>query len=278
MSQVLRTHAVSRLRYLVQQVDRFERFHAGSARLELNAFTDLFTTDDVLSQIWDALRAHLSVSPKAWHEQANREREVPPLPAGAADCMAFRFATFRYMRSDKADLQHFVSNNFPGSYLNERLMNWKRLIVHPFAADCRTLVADLPRLLPETEWVQLDEHLEAYLAGPFEQAGFGPRAWTDADDEGAEASLAQAEAATSPQQQAPAPDAVEAALDALAARVEALAPDEQADVLLDLAALRIERRRPTFQRARFLARLQSLSARAPLQPACVALEAALPAE
>ncbi|HBP16162.1 MAG TPA: hypothetical protein DEA08_00020, partial [Planctomycetes bacterium] len=254
MSQVLRTHAVSRLRYLVQQVDRFERFHAGSARLEINAFTDLFTTDDVLSQIWDALRAHLSVSPKAWHEQANREREVPPLPRGAADCMAFRFATFRYMKSDKADLQHFVSNLFPGSYLNERLMNWKRLIVHPFAADCRTLVRDLPGRLPETEWVQLDECLESYLNGPFEQVGFGPRAWTDADDERAAASLAQAEAATTPAEPVAETSAVEAALAELEACVEAVHSSEREEVLLDLAALRIERRRPTFQRARFLAR------------------------
>jgi len=277
MSQVLRTHAVSRLRYLVQQVDRFERFHAGSARLEINAFTDLFTTDDVLSQIWDELRRHLSVSPKAWHEQANREQRVPPLPEGAADCMAFRFATFRFMRSKKGDLQNFVSNLFPGSYLNERLMNWKRLIVHPFAADCRRLVSDLPGLLPQTEWVQLDEHLDAYFSGPFEEVGFGPRAWTDADDEGAEDSLAQAEAAT---EVAPAAEAgeVEGALAALEARVDEVAPSERDDVRLDVAALRIERGRPTFQRARFLARLQSLAERAPLKTACAALEAALAAE
>lgn len=277
MSQVLRTHAVSRLRYLVQQVDRFERFHAGSARLELNAFTELFTTDDVLSQIWDELRRHLSVSPKAWHEQAHREQKVPPLPEGAADCMAFRFATFRFMRSDKGDLQHFVSNLFPGGYLNERLMNWKRLIVHPFAADCRTLVAELPGLLPQTEWVQLDEHIDAYLSGPFESSGFGPRAWTDADDEGAEASQAQAEAATTLDSPAEASE-VESALAALEARVDDLAPGERDDVLLDVAALRIERGRPTFQRARFLARLHSLAERAPLATACAALEAALATE
>ncbi|MGE0712903.1 MAG: hypothetical protein AB7N76_11465 [Planctomycetota bacterium] len=271
MSQFLRQAVVSRLRYLAEQVDRFETFHAGNARLALNDFTGTFTTDDVLSVLWEGLRVHLDLAVKEWHEEANREGRAPALPTSPAAAMAFRFATFRFVTREKVDLKNLVSNLFPGEHLNERLMHWKRLFVHPFAADCRAVVQALTARLPETEWVDPAPVLAEYLAGDFAREGFGPRAWTDADDAAAEAAAAAASARAAPGAPPVPADAVEEALRALEALLHGLDPD----LALDLRALRLERTRPTFLRGRFLARLSALARHAPLRAACAAVEAAL---
>jgi hypothetical protein len=271
-TRLLRNTVVTRLPYLIEQVTRFETFHIGNAKLALNDFCDLFTTDDVLGQIWESLRPHLDLSAKGWYEEANRSGQVPALPTDPTSCMAFRFAALRLVRRQKVDLKHFVTNLFLGAHLNERLMHWKRLIVHPFAADCRAIARDLPGLLPDTEWVLLTDVLPPYLADTFPGVAFGPRAWTDADDEAEEAlsSPQPAEAAD--------PDPLRDALGALKTTVQSanLGPSLRADLVLDIRALQQECERPTFLRERFLARLDSVAQHEALSASCAAVQEALP--
>jgi hypothetical protein len=277
VSRFLRSAVRSRLSYAVEQSQRFEAFHAANADLEIRAFVQLFTQDDVLTRVWEGLRLHLDLAASDWHAQAEG-MTVAPLPSSAPAAMAFRFAVFRYAQRKKVDLRHFVSNHFPGEHLNARLMEWKRLFVHPFAADLRLLVERIERHLPQDEWVDLDAALAETLNTDIAQDGFGPRIWTDADDAAWEA----AEAAKKAGQSAPAPVAPPAssadssgaaaaeavlqlggALQALRQELSAEGYDAEAhhDLTLDLDALELELERPTFHSVRFAARLDALATR-----------------
>lgn len=275
MSRFLRSAVCSRFAYAVEQSQRFESFHAANADLEIRAFVQLFTQDDVLTRIWEALRLHLDLAAADWHAQAEG-MTVAPLPSSPPAAMAFRFAVFRYAQRKKVDLRHFVSNHFPGEHLNARLMEWKRLFVHPFAADLRLLVERIERHLPQDEWVDLDAALAETLGTDIAQDGFGPRLWTDADDaawEAAEAAKRGQAPSASAVEEAPAQgdsDESGAAAEAVLQLGEALQAlrgqlaeadfeaEASHDLTLDLDALDLELERPTFHSERFAARLGAL--------------------
>lgn len=284
MSRFLRSAVRSRLAYAVEQSQRFEAFHAANADLEIRAFIQLFTQDDVLTRVWEGLRLHLDLAAADWHAGAEG-MSVAPLPSSPPAAMAFRFAVFRYAQRKKVDLRHFVSNHFPGEHLNARLMEWKRLFVHPFAADLRLLVERIDRHLPPDEWVDLDAALAETLATDIAQDGFGPGIWTDADDAAWEANEAAKKAGVQspptpkrPPAPSPKPEqggAAEAvlelggALQALRVQVEegGLSVEARHDLTLDLDALELELERPTFQTERFAARLSALETSDELAPA-----------
>ncbi|MCO5169259.1 MAG: hypothetical protein M9894_23185 [Planctomycetes bacterium] len=282
-----RPHAASMLRFLEQRSEQLEVFHSGNARLVVQQFCDFLDRDDVLSFLSQTLQRRVDTSPKAWHERALREGSAPPLPEDPAACMAFRYATLKLVRMDKLDLRHLVSNVFPGSYLDEKLMHWKRLIVHPFGADCRTLARGVTARLPEGDWVDLAALLDEYLDGPFVAEGFGPRAWSDADDEAVEVAEAARRAGRTPDERpatpaTPAPPTTagggdaRAALDALEAAVRQTGEEARGDLLLDVAALRLELERGRRERARMAARLDDVAARAPAaREACARVRAAI---
>ena len=273
MSRFLRSAVCSRLAYAVEQSQRFEAFHAANADLEIRAFVELFTQDDVLTRVWEGLRLHLDLAAADWHAGAEG-MTVAPLPSSPPAAMAFRFAVFRYAQRKKVDLRHFVSNHFPGEHLNARLMEWKRLFVHPFAADLRLLAERIERHLPEEEWVDLDAALAETFSCDIAQDGFGPRHWVDADDAAWEASEAAKKEAPRPIDAAdssPEPDEAPAeavlrlgeALQALRAQVTGGGFDAESrhDLTLDLDGLELELERPTFQAQRFAARLAALESK-----------------
>ncbi len=275
MSEVLLREKVdSHLTWLVERTAALDQFHAGSARLVLNDFCDWFVRDEVGSHLFEAVRTRAPITAKDWHEQANREAKLPPLPEDPLAAMGFRFNVLWLVRREKVDLKYFVTNHFPGTYLNECLMHWKRLIVHPFAADCRT-VAKLgrARLREADEWVDVPAFLHDILEGPFQERAFGPRAWTDADDEAEEAAEAPAPPeAPPPRPVADAPQGLTAALEALHQQIAR--SDGGDDALLDVEALRLEATRPTPRPDRVRTRLRRLAERPELNAACAALEQA----
>lgn len=265
---VHRNQVLSSTRFLEQKVERFETFHVGNYRLFINDFCDWFVRDDVIGQVALVLHRRLQTSAPAWHEQTQRDGAVPALPEDPAEAMAFRFAVLRLIRREKVDLRFFISNYFPGAHLNEKLMHWKRLIVHPFAEDCRTLSRGMVQAMGSAEWVELAPLLEGYFDGPFQERGFGPRAWTDADDdERTEAELgtsaAAVDAASQPPERVESP--LEAALAKLRMAIEeaSLTGDDRDDLLLDVQALNLETRRQTFRAPRFRARLDAMAAVVP---------------
>ncbi|RMG10512.1 MAG: hypothetical protein D6731_17285 [Planctomycetota bacterium] len=245
--------ARSQLRFLVQAVDRFERFHAHDFVRQIRDFDAFFTGDDVVGLLWGVLHRRLSVDVGEWHAAAQRAGRPGALPADPVECLGFRFATLRLVRREKLDLRYYVSNLYPGDHLNERLMHWKREVVHPLAADLRTLVALLLPRLEGVEWVDLAGLYAEVLDGPFRALAFGPRAWTDADDEALPASVPGGEAAV------PAPwealvDRIESVL-----REAPLPARRRADLLLDAEALRLELRRKTRRLGRIRSRLAELA-------------------
>lgn len=172
------------LAFAVQRAEQMEPFHAANYRLALAAFCDFFDQDDVVALVEQALRRRQVLDAKGWFDASVRASEPQPLPEGPAQAMAARYAIMKQVRMDKVDLRFVTANVFPGSHLNETLMHWKRLIVHPFVADLRTLSADVRDRLGDGEWVDLLEILGDYLdSEAFAARAFGPRAWTDADDE-----------------------------------------------------------------------------------------------
>ena len=254
MSGVLATQRVeSQLRYLHQTLERFEAFHAANARLLVREFCDFFTQDDVIGIVAGALFDRIPTSPKDWHDRAELEKSLPPLPQDPLGAFAFRWGCLRLLRRGKIDLNYFVTNHFRGSHLNEMLMHWKRLVVHPFAADCRVLVAGLLEQLGDDEWIGFHQVVVDYLDGPFAARGFGPRSWTDADDE--EGTPPPVPSASAP---AGAPKDLAAALDALEVAVRAAGA--VGDGLKDVAALRLEGQRHSGRPERVRARLAALSA------------------
>lgn len=278
-----RQRAESILRFLPQRVSGMETFHIANYRLALAGFCDELERDDVLEHLWRVFQERQPGPVRAWYRDAQASGELPPFPADPAACFALRYMLMKHVRMDKVDLRFFVTHLFPGSHLNERLMHWKRLVVHPFAADCRTLSRGVIARLGDAEWVDMKAELDAYLDGPFQEEGWGPRTWTDADDEAAEAAeaapetdaaatapaptpAAAATAAPSPAAGAPLPQAAGAAADPLEAALgdldaaAAALGDAGRDLRRDVAALRLEGRRRTRRPDRIRARLATLAA------------------
>lgn len=275
--QLTRGTVESHLGWLRQRTEPLDAFHGVNYRLVLHDFCDWFVRDEVGVHLFNAIRARPAQSAKDWHDQANREGALPPLPADPVAAMGFRFACLRLIRLDKLDLQYFVTNHFPGTYLNAMLMHWKRLIVHPFAADCRTVARLGIERLGAEEWVDVPAFLEEVLTGPFPAEAFGPRAWTDEDDEREEPEPRRAAPAAAARPPAAAPPApIEQALDALAAAVSSLKEEgSRGDLALDVEALRLEATRPTPRGERFAARLAAMVEQAPpLEGACAAVREA----
>lgn len=298
-----RERAESLLRFLKQRSEQLERFHSGSARLVMQQFCDFFDRDDVVGVLAQALARRAPMTAKAWYDAAQARGAPPPLPEDPTACMALRYALIKHVRMEKIDLRYFVTTHYPGSFLDEKLMHWKRLVVHPFGADCRAL-ADLVigGLAPGAEWVDLAATFDEVLdSDRWKALAFGPRAWSDEDDRKAEeeekrarlrvggrddapAPAAPAPAAPAPAAPAPAAPAaaapssaerVEAALDALLAAIESSQGERAHDLRLDVAALRLEARRPTPRPERAAARLEAIARAAPaLAEACRAVREA----
>jgi hypothetical protein len=284
------------LEFLVQRAEQMEGFHAANFRLALAQFCDFFDQDDVIALVEESLRRRQVINPKGWYDDSVKQSTPLPLPEGGAHAMAARYALMKQVRLEKVDLRFVTTNVFPGSHLNETLMNWKRLVVHPFVADLRTLSRDVRARLGDGEWVDLLAILADYLDGDFEQVAFGPRAWTDADDERAEAegevgdtagSSSEAETASEsetehdldPETRAIPPTAKPstgsapgpALPEVVAALREAAESVGSHDLLLDVTALGLELSRTPWAVARIHARLDRLSDHAPLRDACAAL-------
>jgi hypothetical protein len=273
-----------------------EPFHVGNFRPILQEYVDYVDRDDVLSQVVAGLRRHLTRTGRDWNDASRKKNEAEPLPADPLGSFALRYDLMRTaVKHDRFDLRNFVTSLYPGSHLNEKLMHWKRAIVHPFAADFRNLGVLLLERLPKDEWFELE--------GPIQQAldalapvAFGPRAWTDADDEAAsraeETAKAQAKRSalggkseSSPDGPAPAtaaPETFASALEALGRAVESssgLAPDDRHDLALEvkILALEVQRRAPGAG-ARLRSRLDAVASFPGLAETVARVRGRLPAE
>jgi hypothetical protein len=178
-----RDRAISQLKFLKQHVDLMEPFHVGDYRKRLNEFIDFCDQDDVICYLSSAMHRWAGQRVKDWYDLCLKQNEVIPLPEDPLAAMGTRYLALKLVRQDKVDLRFVVSNLFPGSYLNEKLMHFKRLVVHPLGADMRTLSDGLLARLGDEEWVDVAGTLDAFLQGDFRQHAFGPRAWTDEDDD-----------------------------------------------------------------------------------------------
>lgn len=283
-------HAASRLEFLVQRLEAFERFHSGDARLRIQELVDLIERDDVLGCLRRAVEEAQRGSAQEWFEVGFRIGSLPPLPEEPAAALGLRWSILRRVRQDKVDLRQFVATTCPGAHLNEKLMHWKRLVVHPLAHDLRAL-CDLVREELQGEWADIEAVTGAVLRGSFAARAFGSRPWNDEDDARATA----AEQAARPRREPPASPAAPAppppgsapspALPASEAWSLALARLEAAiatvpaplgdDLQRDAQALRLEGWRPTRQPARIEARLRSLARHPELAVACAELLRAL---
>lgn len=265
--------AGSQLRYLKQMVENFEGFHAANFTREINQFCDFFTQDDVIGLISRALFQRIPTSPQAYQDRVQASGVVEALPEEPVAAFAFRWGILRLIRRGKVDLRFFVSNHFPGAHLNEMMMNWKRLIVHPFAEDCRTISDGLQERLGDDDWVRFEALVADYLDGPFAEVGFGPRAWNDDDDDAAEGdesapATKKPSAGTTP--------SLSGALSALEAAVNAIHAPARDDLLRDVAALRLEVTRRDVEGDRIRRRLESMAkAEGTLAAPCSEVEAAL---
>ncbi len=290
-----RDRAASLLKFLTERVDLFERFHSANYKLAAQSFFDFFDRDDVIGEVQKVLSRRAPTTAKAWYERANASGAVPPLPERPDEAFAMRYALLKHVRMDKVDLRYFATNHFPGGFLDEKLMHYKRLVVHPFAADCRTLARLVTERL-EGEWVDVGALTDDVLGSDaFAAAAFGPRSWTDEDDKRVEAAEKAAKRGLGGAAPAPAAVAVRTtpvapapvvsapvtvtppeassethdALEALEAAAAGAGGEGAADLRLDLLALRVELGRGTRRPERLAARLDALAAhpaiaRAPL--------------
>jgi hypothetical protein len=246
-----------------------ETFHGANYLLLLKEYGEFLERDDVLMHVLAGLRRHLSLGGKAWADEAVKRGATPPLPEDPVACFAFRWDHMRVVKIEKVDLRYFVTCFYPGSHLNEKLMHWKRAIVHPFAEDMRRLGRVLLERLPREERIDL-EGLVAGALADFGPHAFGPRAWTDADDE------VPIPALPAPAAEPPVDD-IDEAVAALARAVSEardLSADERHDLALDARIVAVEARgaRTPGRRERLLARLRAIAAHAPLADAAARVE------
>ncbi len=179
---VPRGRAESALRFLPQKIATFEPFHTANHMLLVRDFVDHMERDDVLTHLIAALRRRMSITGRSWAEQTGKAGAPHPLPEDPVAAIALRFDLLKQVRLEKIDLRHLTASYYPGEHLNERLMHWKRSIVHPLAEDLRRLAKVLLEKLPDGDRFDMEE-LSGDVLDAFGPSAFGPRAWTDADDE-----------------------------------------------------------------------------------------------
>lgn len=274
--------AESALRFLQQKTQRFESFHAANFQLIVREFVEFLERDDVLLFLVRALKGRITITAQSWYQDTVRKNAVAPMPQDPIACFAFRYDVIRLVRLEKIDLRYIASSFYPGAHLNEKLMYWKREVVHPFGEDCRRFAERAIAALPAADQQGYVDALALFSTqlDLYAPEAFGSRAWGDKDDEKAEAQekakkapIADAPAApappASPAASAPAaPADLGSALDALERAVlEAHGLDDRDDLTADVRALRLEAARSKPRAERALARLGELEKREPLATA-----------
>jgi hypothetical protein len=247
---VPRARAESALRFLPQKISTFEPFHAANHMLAIRDLVDHIERDDVLTHLAAALRRRLSVTGRSWADESVKAGAPRPLPEDPVATLALRFDVLKQVKLEKIDLRYFAASFYPGEHLNERLMHWKRSIVHPLAEDLRRLSKALLERLPADDRFDM-EALASDVLDDFAKAAFGPRSWTDEDDAPAEAEKK-----------------LEDALDRLVRAVkdaEGLSKDEKHDLGIEAKIIAVEARRG--RKENLGARLDKLASRPALAAA-----------
>ncbi len=255
---VPRSRAESALRFLPQKLALVEPFHIANHKLLVRELVDHVERDDVLLHVAAVLRRRLSVTGRAWVDGSVKAGSPEPLPEDPVACMAFRFDVLKQLRLEKIDLRYFVASLYPGEHLNEKLMHWKRAIVHPLLEDLRRLAKVLLDRLPQGERFDMEELAGDVLDG-FGPGAFGSRAWTEADDE------AQARAGDEPARSRSGLDEALAALGRAVAGATELTPEEKHDLSIEARIIATEASAGKKERVR--ARLDVIARRSSLQAA-----------
>jgi len=243
---VPRSRAESALRFLPQKLALVEPFHVANHMLLIRELVDHMERDDVLLHVTASLRRRLPLSAKSWIDESVKTGAPRPLPADPVGCVAFRLDVLKQVRLEKLDLRYFAANLYPGEHLNEKLMHWKRAIVHPLLRDLRRLARLLLERLPPGERFDMEE-LGSTALDDFGPLAFGPRAWTEADDE--------------PDDEPAKPD-LDEALRGLERAIEGsseLSPDERHDLAIEARIIATEARRG--KKERVAPRLDALARR-----------------
>jgi hypothetical protein len=269
--------AESALRFLKQKTERFESFHAANFQLIVREFVEFLERDDVLGFFVRALKGHITLTGPSWYQDTIQRGSPAPMPQDPVACFAFRYDVIRLVRLEKLDLRYLASSFYPGAHLNEKLMHWKREVIHPFGEDCRRFADRAIAALPAADNNGYIDALALFQEqlGLFGPEAFGPRAWGDKDDEEAEARAKKPAIDAGAPKPAPAPAAAAeptdlgSALDALERAVLGAELDDgaRADLGADVRALRLEASRARPRPERALARLDEIGARAPLAAA-----------
>jgi hypothetical protein len=232
---VPRSRAESALRFLPQKLALVEPFHIANHKLLVRELVDHVERDDVLLHVAAVLRRRLTFAGRAWVDESVKAGAPRPLPEDPVECMAFRFDVLKQLRLEKIDLRYFVANFYQGEHLNERLMHWKRAIVHPLLEDLRRFARLLLDRLPEGERFDMEE-LAAEVLDGFGPMAFGSRVWTEADDD------AETDPAETPSRGAGPADLDEAleALERAVASASELTADEKHDLTIDARIIATE--------------------------------------
>src|SRR5581483_8461132 len=129
----------------------FEPFHAANHMLAIKDLIDHLEKDDVLTHVVAALRRRGALAGRTWADESVKAGAPRPLPEEPVAALALRLDVLKQVKLEKLDLRYFAASFYPGEHLNERLMHWKRSIVHPLAEDLRRLAALLLERLPQDE-------------------------------------------------------------------------------------------------------------------------------
>jgi hypothetical protein len=244
---VPRSRAASALDFLPQKLDQFEGFHSANHVFHIRDFLEHLDRDDVLGHLTSVLRRRVTVSGKAWTDETVKAGAPRPLPKDAVACLALRLDLLRQVRSEKIDVLYIAANFYPGEHLNERLMNWKRVFIHPFARDLRTIARRARERLPEDDRLDAEALFDSVIDDLAPEL-FGSRPWGDSDEV-----------------------TLEGALDALSKAIEKanLDPDLKHDLALEAKIVGLEAKKA--KKERTAKRLDALAAHAPLRDAAEAV-------
>jgi hypothetical protein len=263
---VPRGRAESALRFLPQKLARFETFHAANHMLLIREMLDELERDDVLMHVTAALRRRAAVTGKAWADESVKAGSPRPLPDDPVACIGLRIDVLKQIRLEKIDVRYFAANLYPGEHLNERLMHWKRTIVHPLAEDLRRLALVLLEKLPDTDRFDMEALASDVLDG-FGARAFGSRSWTDADDDAAIAASTKAGDEAAPRDPRGDLEAALASLDKAIAAAGDLSADEKHDLALEARILALDAKKGRKEKAR--SKLDALAKRPSLEKAAL---------
>lgn len=237
---VPRSRAESALRFLPQKISLFEPFHTANHMLLIRDFMDHMERDDVLTHLVAAVRRRMSVTGRQWADDTGKKGAPSPLPEDPIAALALRLDVLKQVKLEKIDLRYFSASFYPGEHLNERLMHWKRAIVHPLAEDLRRLSKALLARLPADERFDMEE-LSSDVLDEFGPAAFGSRSWTEADEAADNAPGTEGQRPTNKSQAE-----LDAALDKLVKSVkdaEGLSADDRHDLAIEAKIVAVEIRR-----------------------------------